>query len=149
LQMTTQPLVEHVTVFDPRSRPGDVDNNIGNDARIRPNGLLLWGMMLMFIGIAVGGTGKMLVHEDIVTLVGVLLSVAGMFLLAYSALSPSRPKRYNSSPAARPKVLTETQTPKSLSQGSNTDYVPSITERTTDLLESPAATTPAHKHDEE
>lgn len=148
LQMTTQPLVEHVTVFDPRSTPGNVHNNVGNDEKLRPNGLLLLGMIMMFIGVAVGVTGKMLMHEDIVTFVGVLLSVAGMFLVAYPSLPRSRPKKYNSIPSSIPEVSTQTQTPRSLSQGSNTDYVPSITERTTDLLE-PAATTQSKQHDGE
>jgi hypothetical protein len=148
LQMTTQPLVEQETMFDQRRTPGKIENNAGNDEKPRPNGLLLWGMILMFIGVAVGVTGKMLMHEDVVTFVGVLLSVAGMFLLAYSSLSPSRPRSYNSIPSSKPKVLKQTQTAGSLSQG-NIDYVPSITERTTNLLKSPAATTPSQKHDEE
>jgi len=140
--MTTQP----VTAFDPRRTPGNVDSNFGNDERLRPNGLLLLGFIMMFVGVAVGGAGKMLMHEDIVTFVGVLLSVAGMFLLAYSSLSPSRPRNYNSTPSPKPEVLTQTQTPKSLSQG-NTEYVPSITERTTDLLT--PAIAQSQKQDEE
>ena len=143
LQMTTQPLVEHVNVLDQRTKSA----KIGNDEKLRPNGLLLWGMIMMFIGVAVGVTGKMLIHEDIVTVIGVLLSVAGMFLVAYSSLSPSRPKNYNSIPSSKPEVLTQTQTARSLSQGSNTDFVSSITERTTDLLMTPVATEQSQKRD--
>jgi hypothetical protein len=143
--MTTQPLVEQVTVSDPGRTPAI----ISNDGKSQPSGLAFWGFLLMFIGVAVGVVSKMLIHADSVTVVGVLVSLIGMFLLAYSSLSPSRPKKYNSIPSAEPKVLTQTQTPRSLSPGSNTDYVPSITERTTNLLRSPAATTPPHKHDEE
>jgi hypothetical protein len=144
LQMTTQPLVEHVAVFDPSRTPA----NIGNDVRPRPNVLLLWGFIMMFVGVAVGVIGKMLIHQDVVTVVGVLVSLVGMFLVAYPSLPRSRPRKYNSIPSSKPEVLTQTQTPKSLSQGSNTDFVPSITERTTDLLE-PAATTQSQKHDGE
>jgi hypothetical protein len=143
--MTTQPLVERVDVFDPKG----TSVNAGSDEKLRPNALLLRGMILMFIGVAVGVTGKMLIHENIFTVVGVLLSVAGMFLVAYSSLSPSRPRSYNSIPSSKAEVLTQTQTARSLPQGSNTDYVPSITERTTDLLKTPAATTQSQKQDEE
>ncbi len=151
LQMTTQPLGEHVAVFDRKRTPADVSNSVANklgDETRRSDRRALWALIMMFIGIAFGAIGKMLIHQDIVTVVGVLLSVAGMFMLAYSSLSPPRPKKYNSIPSARPEVLTQTQPPKSLSQGSNTDYVPSITERTTDLLKTPATATESHKHDD-
>lgn len=143
--MTTQPLVEHATVFDPRKTPAI----IGNGEKRRPNGLVLWGFIMMFIGVAVGLIGKKLIHEDIVTVVGVLISLAGMFLTAYPYLSPPQPKKYDSIPSSKPEVLKRTQATKSLPQGSNTDYVPSITERTTDLLKNQAATTQSQKHDGE
>jgi hypothetical protein len=152
--MTTRPLVKEVTVFDPRRTPtnvaNNVANNVDNDKKLRPNVRVLWALIMMFIGVAFGVIGKMIIHEDMVTAVGVLLSVAGMFMLAYSSLSPSRPGNYNSIPGSKPEVLTQTQTqtPKSLSSGSNADYVPSITERTTDLLKNPAATTQSQKHEE-
>jgi hypothetical protein len=91
----------------------------------------------------------MLIHADSVTVVGVLVSLVGMFLTAYSSLSPAPRKKYNSIPSSKPEVLTQTPTARSLSQGTNTDYVPSITERTTDLLKNPTATTQSQKQDEE
>lgn len=141
--MTTQPLVGHATGFDPRGTAAIR----GNGEKRRPNGLMRWGFIMMFIGVAISLIGKMLIHEDIVTVVGVLLSLAGMFLTAYPSLSPSHPKKYDSIPFSKPDVLTQTQAPKSLPEGSNTDYVPSIAERTTDLLKNPAATTQSEKHE--
>jgi hypothetical protein len=143
--MTTQPLVERVDVFDPKGTSA----NVGNDEKLRPNGLLLWGFIMMFIGVAFGVIGKMLIHADSVTVVGVLVSLVGMFLTAYSSLSPPPRKKYNSIPSSKPEVLTQTPTARSLPQGSNTDYVPSITERTTDLLKTPTATTQSQKREEE
>jgi hypothetical protein len=70
-----------------------------------------------------------------------------MFMVAYSSLAPSPPKKFKSIPSSKPEVLT--QAPTSLSEGSITDYVPSITERTTELLKNPVATVPSQKHDEE
>jgi hypothetical protein len=69
-----------------------------------------------------------------------------MFMVAYSSLVPAQPRKYNSNRSPKP-VLTEVETPKSLSSQSKTEYTPSITERTTDLLEIPVATTQSHKHD--
>ncbi len=144
LQMTTQPLVEHAPVLESRRTPAI----IGKDEQRRPNGLVLWGFIMMFIGVAVGVIDKKLIHEDIVTVVAVLVSLAGMFLTVYPFLLPSQPKTHDSIPS-KPEVLTQTQAPKSLPQESNTEYVPSITEGTTDLLKSPAATTQSQKHDGE
>jgi predicted lipid-binding transport protein (Tim44 family) len=140
--MTTQRLVDHPAVLDARSAPAIT----GSEKQFRPNGLLLLGFIVMFIGVAFGVIGKMLIHQDAVTVVGVLASLAGMFMVAYSSLFPSQPQKYNSNRSPKP-VLTEVETPKSLSSQSNTDYAPSITERTTDLLEIPVGTTQSHKHD--
>ena len=145
LQMITQPLAEPATVSDPETTRAI----IYTDERRPPGRLVLWGFIMMFVGAAIGVVGKKLLHEDIVTLVGVLVSLAGMFLSAYPFISPSPRKRYASGPAAPPKVLTQSQSIKSLPQDSNTEYVSSITERTTDLLANAAATIPRKKEDGE
>ena len=145
LQMITQPLAEPATVPDPVTTPAI----IYRDERRPPDRLLLWGFIMMFVGAAIGVVGKKLLHEDIVTVVGVLVSLAGMFLSAYPFLSPSPRKRYGSGPSAPPKVLTQSQSTKSLPQDSNTEYVASITDRTTDLLENAVPTRPRQGQDSE
>jgi hypothetical protein len=40
----------------------------------------------MLIGVVIGVVGKKLVHEDIITVVGVLISLSGMFLTTYQYL---------------------------------------------------------------
>lgn len=145
LQIITQPLAEQATVSDLEATPAI----IYRDERRRPDRLVLWGFIMMFVGAAIGLIGKKLLHEDIVTVVGALISVAGMFLTAYPFLLPAPRKRYDSALAAPARVPTQSQSTKSLPQESNTEYVSSITERTTNLLENAAATIPRKREDGE
>jgi hypothetical protein len=100
----------------------------------RASPLVLLGFIIMFLGAGLGVVGKMLIHVDAVTVVGILVSLAGMFLTVYPYLSPSRRTKTNSSP--NQEVLTQSQ-PKNLHE-SRVEYLPSVTERTTDLLKNPA-----------
>jgi hypothetical protein len=130
VQMTTQRLARPQAVTD-LGKTSTIGAK-GEDERV--NHFVLWGFILMLIGVAIGVVGKKLLHEDIVTVVGVLLSLAGIFLVVYPYLAPSRRKEDDSSFASQPEVLTPPQSRESLPDASSTEYVPSITERTTDLL---------------
>lgn len=102
LQMTTQPLAEHA-VSDPATAPA-----ITPGGQQRANRLLLWSFIMMFIGVAIGVIGKKLIHDEIVTVVGVLISLAGMFLAVYPFLSPPLLRKHDSS-SSQPEVLTQSQ----------------------------------------
>ena len=145
LQMITQPLAEHAALSAPERTPAI----IFKDEKPRANGFMPWGFIIMFIGVAIGVIGKMLMHEEMVTVIGVLVSLVGMFLTVYTSLSPSPRQTYDSLASSQPEALTQSQPTKYLPQGSNIEYVPSITEKTTDLLKNPAATRPRQKEDEE
>ena len=138
LQALTQPLAETSTI----SQLEDQSAIAVKDESQRGSRLVLWGFIIMFLGTAIGIIGKMLLHESIVTVVGILLSLAGMFLTVYPYLLP--PRRPKNDSSSRRKISAQSQ-PKSL-QESRVEYVPSITERTTDLLKNPA--TPIHKQKE-
>jgi hypothetical protein len=139
--MTTQPLAELDTISDLERAPA-----IGfKDEAQRRNGFVLWGFIIMFLGAAIGVVGKKLLHVDIVTVVGVLISLLGMFLTVYPFLAPPRRKKSGSSPSSQPEVLTPSRSTEYLPPASNVEYVPSVTERTTDLLKEPAATKAAQK----
>lgn len=142
--MTTQPLGELATISDLERTPAS-----GLKGEARPgNGFVLWGFITMLIGVAIGVVGKKLLHEDIVTVVGVLISLLGMFLSVYPFLAPPRRNKSDSSPSSQPEVGASQPTDY-LPQERNVDYVPSITERTTDLLKEPSATRPGQRENGE
>lgn len=89
LQMITQPLVEPATV----SELGRTPAIIFKDEKQRANRLVLWGFIFMFIGAAIGIIGKKLMHDEIVTVIGVMISLAGMFFVVYPYLSPPPPPK--------------------------------------------------------
>jgi len=130
LQMITQPLAEYPTLPDLERKPAITFKGEPQ----RTNKLTPWGFIIMFIGAAIGIIGKMLMHQDIVTLVGVLVSLVGMFLTVYPYLSTSPRQKYDPIPSSQPEVLTQSEPTKYLRQESNIAYVSSITEGTTDLL---------------
>jgi len=141
LQMTTQPLADPTAAIPQTQRTAPTGTTQATSK------LLLWGFMIMFVGAAIGVVGKKLMHEDIVTVIGVLMALAGMFLTVYPYLLPARAK-LDTSPRAQPETRAAFQ-PKSLPKERDIDYVPSVTERTTNLLENRPAATPKQKENEE
>lgn len=101
----------------------------------------------MLIGVAIGVVGKRLLDEDIITVVRVLISLAGIFLVCYPYLSPNRQKSDESVPSSQPQVLNTPRPAEYLPHGNSVDYVPSITERTTNLLEASPLEKPREKEE--
>ena len=136
LQITTQPLADHSVAI---SKPQRTSTSRRTSAPA--NKLVFWGFVIMFVGTAIGVVGKKLMHEDIVTVVGILMSLAGMFLAVYPYLVSARANQ-NISPRSQPEELAPFQPPKDLPEERKIDYVPSITERTTNLLENRPVASP-------
>jgi len=142
VQMTTQRLAK------PQAATPGTTSTIGTKGGDeRTNHFVLWGFTLMLIGVAIGVVGKKLLYQDIVTVVGVLISLAGMFLVVYPYLAPARRKEDASSFSSQPEVLTPPQPTEYLPDASSIEYVPSITERTTNLLENSATKRPEQTED--
>lgn len=145
LQITTQPLEGSATVSHRNSSPA---NTFKNETR-RASTMPFWGFVIMFIGLAIGIIGKKLMHDEVVTVVGTLVSLLGMFLSAYRYLLPAPRQRYDSIAPSQTEALPQSKPTKYLPPESNTEYVPSITERTTNLLQNSAAPGPEKEEDKE
>lgn len=114
----------------------------------RASRLPFLGFIIMLLGVAIGATGKVLMHEDIVTVLGVIISLVGMALTVYPYLAPPRRKKPRSIQSSDPEVLTGPEPAGYLPEERRIEFVPSITERTTDLLKS-SVPTPKDKEDRE
>ena len=129
LQMATQRLPKPATVSRVENQPPIYTR----EETERTNSLLSWGFIVMFAGVAIGVVGKKLMHDEIVTVIGVLAALAGMFLSAYPYVLPQRLKHGDSS-SSESEVEAQSERQKSLPHERPIEYVPGITERTTDLL---------------
>jgi hypothetical protein len=101
---------------------------------------MLWGFIVMFVGVAIGVIGKKLLHDDLVGTIGILISLAGMFATVYPHLSQSPRRRSRLTPNADPEPLIQSLPTKELVEN-KMEYIPSITERTTNLLDTPTSAT--------
>ena len=135
LELTTQPLspagslAETKTPLSPRYEGG----------RQSGNGMLIVGMILLFLGVAIGVIGKKLLYQDVVTVVGVLISLLGMFLTAFPYLAPPR-RKVLPEVEPQPASFEHSAQAKYLPDQDRVEYIPSITERTTNLLSTPTQT---------
>ena len=135
LRMTTQPLSKPNTRAEPETS-GII--NFKDDAP-PANRSMLVGFIIMFLGVVLGVVGKRLIYNDAITVVGILVSLVGMFLTIYPYLAPPRRREHHSTPSTQTEELTQSQPAKTLPPEGAREYVPSITERTTDLLKNTAS----------
>jgi hypothetical protein len=130
LQKVATALIDHL------AKPGSDQLSLETPAAVRSCARrnALWGMAITFTGIAYGVVGKLMIHEDIVTGAGALVAVIGMFwfafVLLYAGLRPTPGARGLSQSVMTPDAKTTAQlTPERVP-----DIMPSVVERTTDLL---------------
>lgn len=126
LQLITQRLPKPTSVAQ---RDSEAPENTD-----RTNRLLSWGLIMLFVGAAIGVIGKKVIHQEEVIAVGVLLALAGMFLSVFPYVLPPRRSKQRGGPPTEIELEAHSETRKSLPQERTTEYVSSVTERTTDLL---------------
>jgi hypothetical protein len=103
-------------------------------------------LTLMFGGLMVAMTGKM-VDIRWLTFAGVFACMGGMFLMAAFAMyRQTSPKKRRSRPTAPPVSLDRAGTTNKLLPIGQNDFVPSVTESTTNLLATPSAVANASEH---
>jgi len=107
--------------------------------KVRTANWMLWGFIVMFIGVAIGVVGKKLLHVDLVTTVGILISLAGMFATVYPQLPQSTRRRPRPTPNTDAKLLLRALPTRELVEN-KIEYIPSVTERTTNLLDTSTRT---------
>ncbi len=134
LQKVAAALAEHLAEFGTGQSGIESAKNLRHQAVQR----VMWGAAVMFAGIAVSIIGKMIIHNEEVSGAGALFSVTGMFLTFYFILSAVY--KFASAERHLPPEgkLLGAKTTAQLASNRSADVTPSITERTTDLLESAA-----------
>jgi len=134
LQKVTPALIEHLA----ETGPDQLQMETSAEVRRRMRRNVLWGTAIMFIGVAYGIIGKVMIHEDIVSGAGALISIIGMFWLVYSLISVgfgsmSAPRDL-SRPGKLPDAKTTAQLTPERAPEKALGVMPSVVERTTDLL---------------
>jgi hypothetical protein len=125
LQLITRPLPRPVEPANAKATP-----YVSQDER--QSALVHWGFIALFVGVVIGIIGKKVVHEEVVAAIGAILAVVGMFLVTTSR---ARRKTFDSSSGSAREVPASSQPDRSLPEGTEINYVSSVTEKTTDLLE--------------
>jgi hypothetical protein len=105
--------------------------------RVHPQTLGLVALTFMFGGIMVALTGKML-DLSWLTFLGVFISIGGMFLMALlGLLGQSRTRKRKSIHIAQMETQLRADTTNKLLPIGENDFIPSVTEATTNLLKTP------------
>lgn len=104
------------------------------------------GVIIIFAGLFIGIAGKKLIHNDIMSGVGAMIALAGIFLICLSSLTTLAPRKRSRQARASLAPAQAKQTvplPPELPPAS----VSSVTERTTELLEVEPLKASAHQRD--
>ena len=98
--------------------------------------------LLAFCGIIVALAGRMLLHQEVIVFIGVVMSLIGMMSIAVIPLIAAKHLREKKRRPARPEaaaIAPAEPTMKLPPIRAADDFVPSVTDSTTELLKEPAA----------
>ncbi len=129
LETVSKVLTEHLSVADSDRLMAKVNESL---LVRRMYKMLLWGIIAVIFGIALLAIGK---NNGLITLPGLLIALAGMLLAVYGVLSPLKAMALSSRQSSQPKALKQPEPDLYLPPKHFSEPVPSVTERTTELLE--------------
>jgi hypothetical protein len=128
LETSAKALAEHLSVtgFDKSAAQADEKLLLS-----RLYKMLLWGIIAFISGLALLAVGK---DYRIISVMGLLIMLAGVLVSAYGVLSPLKSAALSGGRSSEPKTLKQSET-KQLPPESFHEPIPTVTERTTNLLE--------------
>ena len=129
LETISKVLTEHLSVADSNKSIAQVNDKLLARQMYRT---LLWSIIAVILGVALLAIGK---NYGLVSLLGLLISLAGMLLAAYGVLSPIKVMALSSRQSPESEALKQSEAELHLSPGSYPEPMASVTERTTELLE--------------
>jgi hypothetical protein len=103
--------------------------------------LQFWGLLtlLMVFGGLLLAMGGKIFDVKWVIFTGLVIMMSGVFFVAaYGLLRQSRPRKRKAVQSPQPESLSPADTTNKLPPIAANDFIPSVTERTTNLLETPA-----------
>ena len=120
-----------------QSAPGSKAEPVKDDKRAlrRMSITLFWSIVVLFLGALLLGINKKMLHNDLVGMIGLLLTIVGPILSAYAVMSPLWRQANKSSTVTEPKLTIESESKLHTSPEGLPAPPPSITERTTNILE--------------
>jgi hypothetical protein len=94
-----------------------------------------WGFIIMFVGAFLGVIGKKFIHDDIMSGVGALIAIAGIFLICFGSLPTLAPRSGKSRQSKPVKAPAQAKPTMPIPLELLPESVSSVTENTTELLE--------------
>jgi hypothetical protein len=130
LEIISKAIIVHQSISD-SDNPSVKDDS----STLRRMGLqLFWGIIVLFMGATIVSISKKMVESDWLRLVGLVTLMAGMILAIYAVLSPLWKQSSKSSQVTEPKSTMELEN-RAQTLPELPTAPPSITERTTNILE--------------
>lgn len=117
----------------PASNDSHATGSSNTSRRIMP--WMRWGVIITFVGIILGIVGKKFVHDDIISGVGALIAIAGIFLIAFGSLPTLAPRSGKSRQSKPVKAPAQAKPTMPMPLELLPESVSSVTENTTELLE--------------
>ncbi|HET8670034.1 MAG TPA: zinc ribbon domain-containing protein [Candidatus Saccharimonadales bacterium] len=137
LEAVSKAIASHQSGIDSSKPPVRGENSALRRMAI----MLFWGIVVFLMGGVILGVSKKMLHNDLVGLIGLVMVIAGAILATYAVISPLWQQANKSGQATEPKSAIELESSaQTLPEGLSASP-PSITEQTTNILETEAAKT--------